>query len=139
MSAFTFKRLMKHRRIIKIAGSVTLILAFTLFNIGVPVSFYLCPMMNDNPAECPMMTNKPATGLSIVNTNPDCCGKVVLADRNTTPFVKAYSPEHEKVVGIVATNVDFMQKTFVSQPFVNSETPHLHFPPVFLLNSSLLI
>ncbi|HXG38616.1 MAG TPA: hypothetical protein VNL36_07590 [Bacteroidota bacterium] len=130
---------MKNRRTLKIAGSVTLILAFALFNIGVPVSFYLCPMMNDNPAVCPMMDNEPATGLSIVNTNTDCCGKVVLADRNTTPFVKAHFPEQERVVGILATNVDFIQNTFISQPFVSSDTPQLNLPPVFLLNSSFLI
>jgi hypothetical protein len=120
-------------------GSVTLLLAFVLFNIGVPVSFYLCPMMNNNPAECPMMGDTNAAGPSIVNPIPDCCAKVVLGDRNTTPFVKAHAPEHEKVVSILATNVDLVQKTFVAQRSRSAVIPLLHSPPVFLLNSSLLI
>lgn len=116
-----------------------LILAFALFNIGVPVSFYLCPMMNDNPAECPMMGNEPVADIAIVNANPSCCGKIVLADRNTTPFVKVQVPEQEKVVVILTTHLHYVQHTFIAQPFVRSAIPRLNSPPVFLLNSSLLI
>jgi hypothetical protein len=130
---------MKLHSTIRLAGSVILLLTFALFNIGVPVSFYLCPMMNAYPAECPMKADQPAAGLSIVNPTPDCCGKVVLGDRNTTPFVKAHSPEHEKVASVLATNVDLVHKIIIGKRSGSTGIPVLHSPPVFLLNSSLLI
>ena len=125
------------RKISKIVGSSALILAFGLFNVGLPVVLYLCPMMSQSG--CPMSHDSGNRGLSLVNQSPSCCGKVVVAERNTNPFVKIQQVEHQKASVVVIVHSDIQRTPFciTDQPFANASPPGD--PPLFLLNATFLI
>jgi hypothetical protein len=104
-----------------------------------PVYFYLCPMMSD---EMPMCDVSPASanGLSFTSITPDCCAKVFVAERKTTPFLKT------------AQGVPDLEWTCIAIldiPQTELETPlsascrsfpgSAESPPLFLLHSALLI
>jgi hypothetical protein len=139
MNWFSFIKSMHYRKAIRVFGSITLIVAFGVFNIGLPAALYLCPMMNDNPAACPMRSDVPTAELSITNVVSPCCSKVILAERNTTPFLKVQSIEQDKIVPLATLSPDTFEHIVFALPFASSDDLQLNSPPVFLLNSSFLI
>lgn len=120
--------------------SSALLAAFLLFNAGMPVYLYLCPMMSDENPVCDMSPAQ-ADGLSLTSITPDCCARVLVAERITTPFVKSdiKQPDVER---IQAEAPQASLPTFVGIPVVHADpTVPRSDPsaPLFLLHRSLLI
>jgi hypothetical protein len=67
----------------------TLIMAFLLFNVGLPVSMYLCPMMSPDLACCTLSSSKVDPTLSLTRQAMGCCTPVLIAERSTIPFIKS--------------------------------------------------
>ena len=127
----------------KIVSAVFLLVAFTLFNVGVPVVYYLCPMMSIEMPYCDMSPQKADGDAAIAGQTPACCSKVVVAERNTTPFVQLHSPHSLDFKSIV---VEFLipaslttSAVFASAIFDDGSPPQATSPPLFLLNAALLI
>ncbi len=122
-----------------ITFSVLLIAVFMLFNVGVPIVDYLCPMMSaDNPV-CGMMPSDISQQASLTNTIPACCAKYIVAERNTTPFVKIQDAVgHDELVPLQIYIFALQSPTErnLLAAHVTAESPPA---PLFLLNSSLLI
>jgi hypothetical protein len=117
-----------------------LLAAFLIFNFGMPVYFYLCPMMNDGMAMCDMSPAPSAGKVSLTSITPDCCARVFVADRKTTPFVKSAEEitPVSQVVAVLPAD-EFQIRTQCSSkpeaPLSSAESP----PPLFLLHSTFLI
>lgn len=130
---------MKLRKASKTVGAVTLIVAFGLFNIGLPVVMYLCPMMSGENPVCEM-SDSPSAGVpSIARQASDCCGKYLVAERNTAPFVKSHQVDQEKIAVSASLTEELRQNFFSVQHSTSVDSPHPHTLPLFLLNSTLLI
>ncbi len=127
------------RTIPHIIGSCALILAFGLFNVGLPVVLYLCPMMSSTSPACPMSNEGNAPGLSIVNQSAACCGKVIVAERHTTPFVKVQQPEHQKISLVILLDTTLQEHSFSSLTQTFDKPPPPGESQLFLLHSALLI
>lgn len=127
------------QKIFKIVGASALILTFGLFNVGLPVVLYLCPMMSSTRSACPMANETAANGSALLNQAPNCCGKVIIAERNTTPFVKVQQLQQEKILSLAVLTIDFQKQTTFRFDQTAVESPPLSDSPLFLLNSVLLI
>lgn len=124
---------------ISISVSVVLLAAFALFNVGMPVYFYLCPMMSD---EVPMCDLSPADadGLSYTSITPDCCAKLFVAERKTTPFLKTTEGLPDSEWECITILDDPRVNEPASLPALSHTTPSSpESPPLFLLHSALLI
>ena len=113
---------------------------FFVFIVGIPVVQSLCPMMEMNGGLCPMHQQGCNNGVSFTSQSRDCCSAKLVAERNTTPFVKfeekkTFSFEQLPVVfsdrNVLATS---SYSDAVDVPSADSSPPQL-----FLLNSSFLI
>lgn len=121
-----------------ISISLILLAAFALFNAGMPVYFYLCPMMSSDTPMCDM-SPAPSDGLSLTSVTPDCCARIFVADRQTTPFLKSSGPDLDR--SIVTPAIDgILPSLSVSQHVPQNATYVASSPPpLYLLNSALLI
>ncbi|HEX9614997.1 MAG TPA: hypothetical protein VGA55_05805 [Bacteroidota bacterium] len=119
--------------------SLILLAAFLVFNVGMPVYFYLCPMMSDESPMCDVFPAQSSAKLSLTTITPDCCAKVFVADRKTTPFLKAADENLQNTeVSIVPARVpDILEATGDFAEVTHA--PALSPPPLYLLNSTLLI
>jgi hypothetical protein len=79
---------MKHRNL-NILISSGLILAFTTFNVGIPIVKYLCPMMSRGNPNCEMIPPANNNALSFASEMTDCCAGHIIAERNTVPYLSA--------------------------------------------------
>lgn len=123
----------------KIVVNGAILLAFGLFNIGLPVVMYLCPMMSGENPVCEM-SDSPSAGVpSIARQASDCCGKYLVAERNTAPFVKNHQVDQEKIAVLASIKEDLRENFFDVQHSTFVELHHLNSLPLFLLNSTLLI
>lgn len=122
-----------------ISVSIVLLAAFALFNVGMPVYFYLCPMMSDEMPMCDVSPAK-ANGLSVTSINPDCCAKIFVAERKTTPFLKTTDGLPDFDLACVAQRDTSPQdeSSLLSAPSA-SLLRNAESPPLFLLHSALLI
>lgn len=122
-----------------ITFSVLLITVFMLSNIGMPVVMYLCPMMSaDNPV-CSMMPSENSKQVSITNTVPACCAKYIVAERNTTPFVKIQDAGVHGEAAPLRIRIFSVQIHPDQDLFAAHEVAESPPTPLFILNSSLLI
>lgn len=129
-------------RFLKIATSGILLLTFTLFNVGVPVVVYLCPLMSTESPVCDLSPAKGTDRPSITNQVPDCCAKIIVAERKTTPFEKVRSefrinPQAVALEPVAASN-KILSSALIFAPISDTGPPGTS-QPLFLLNSSLLI
>ena len=114
---------------------------FTLFNVGLPIVQYVCPMMRDGgTCECKTVTSKePALSFP----QGDCCNSHVLAERNTTPFLgsgKELAPGMEKMFVLSLTAPGLSQSSQIFQTLLPADTGPPRSPnSVYLLSSPLLI
>ncbi len=120
--------------------SLILIAVFTLFNVGLPVVNYLCPMMSSANPSCAMMPSSGGQDPAITNTLPSCCAKYIVAERNTTPFLKIQeAPSQLEAVTLVPA---FVSPDPISAARVllslRDEAPPPS-APLFILHSSFLI
>jgi hypothetical protein len=118
--------------------AAVLILVFALSNIGLPVVMYFCPMMQENPSECQTMCENPTTSLAIVNQNGPCCDSYIIAERNTTPFVKT-EKSNPSISLAIAPQIEQSATHIASVQFFQHEISPQASPPIFLLNSAFLI
>jgi hypothetical protein len=74
-------------KIFNILISSLMILAFTMFNVGIPVVTSLCPMMSMEYFSCKMMPPAIYGALSFTSEIPECCTSHIITERNTTPYL----------------------------------------------------
>ena len=86
-----------------------------------------------------MAKETPTNGSALVNQAPNCCGKVIVAERNTTPFVKVQQLQQEKISFFAIVNIDFQKQSTATRYQTAVESPPQSDSPLFLLNSVLLI
>lgn len=127
----------------KITVSIALIAVFALFNVGVPIVKYLCPMMSMENPTCDMSTSPYDGAIAYSTPTPNCCAKYIIAERNTTPYVsiqKYNAPVVEALAlaVIAAPAISDLQSSSILA--ANLSPPHARSSePLFLLNSSFLI
>lgn len=114
---------------------------FTLFNVGLPIVMFVCPMMSDGQVcDC---NSAPSEGLSISFEGANCCSHVVVAERNTMPFLgsaKYQVPAAEVVLVLSAMTMPIADPAHPEQFHYASDTgPPVSPNPIYLLSSALLI
>jgi hypothetical protein len=114
---------------------------FTVFNVGLPIVLFVCPMMNDRQAcDCHSVLND-----QIVLTYPGgcSCNHTVVAERNTTPFLSAtkyQAPGAEVVLVLSATTLPTVESPHAAQfDYTGNTGPPVSSNPIYLLSSALLI
>ncbi|HAL57036.1 MAG TPA: hypothetical protein DCP63_11330 [Bacteroidetes bacterium] len=127
----------------KISTSLLLVAVFTLFNIGLPVVMYVCPMMEMNGPCCQSPTDGGAVSHVFSNQGGDCCASYIIAERNTNPFlsVNSYQAPHPEIMSFIGAPVAAeVFLGFSSVAFGDRSPPEPSTTaPLFLLNSALLI
>ena len=120
-----------------------LVVVFGVFNIGVPIVHYLCPMMNDDVAACPKSQQSRSQDVSFTDQSPSCCASFIVAERNTTPFtsVEKFVSQQIQTQSLTVSNSCIAQFPLLSAtvPFGTSTSPPLSAEPLYILNSSILI
>jgi hypothetical protein len=120
--------------------SALLIAVFMLFNVGLPIVNYLCPMMSAENPTCAMMPSPGGQNAAITNIVPSCCAKYIVAERNTTPFLKIQEASaHLDAIALVPVAIS--PETLPAARLllsVREESPPSP-TPLFILHSSLLI
>jgi hypothetical protein len=127
-----------------IASTSIILLAFIVFNIGLPVVLSLCPMEMENFSSCCPQPMEAAEGNhSFSNQGGECCASYVAAERNTTPFVGSHRTEtpQPETVGFLNPSLlnggtlEVSSQALVAIAPILQESP----PSLFLLHSALLI
>ena len=129
-------------RFLKITTAGSLLFAFTLFNAGMPVVSYLCPLMSAESPACDLSPAKATDRPSVTNQVPACCEKIIVAERKTTPFVKVHAEFRGSLQTVVLEAIPVSDE--ISSPasffsLISDTGPPGPPQPLFLLNSSLLI
>jgi hypothetical protein len=132
---------MRHRRLNIFIGSFLAGLFF-VFNVGLPIVLFVCPMMAD--AQCPCSCSQPTSdGPSYTYLHSSCCNTSVLAERNTIPFLgsQKYEPPHSEVILQLAVRYQCTSELpddsgFMTVPDLGPPGPDI---PRYLLSSSFLI
>ena len=126
---------------INIFVAYTLAGLFTLFNVGLPIVLFVCPMMAESEVcDCHFV---PSNGIAISYPVGGCCNHTIAAERNTTPFLSAtkyQSPGAEVVLvlslaALPATN----PARSVEFDYAANTGPPVSANPIYLLSSALLI
>ena len=114
---------------------------FAVFNVGLPIILFMCPMMSAGQVcNC----NKAQTdGLTISYPTGDCCSHTIIAERNTTPFlssIKYQAPAPEVVLVLSSIALPSGNPAHLAHLDNSSNTgPPLPTAPIYILSSSLLI
>jgi hypothetical protein len=114
---------------------------FTVFNVGLPIVLFVCPMMSDGQVcDCAEVQSD---GLAISYPMGECCSHTIVAERNTTPFLssaKYQAPASEVVLVLSSIAMPSINPARTAQPDNSSNTgPPPATAPIYLLSSSLLI
>ena len=125
----------------KIIVAFTLAGLFTLFNVGLPIVLFVCPMMSGGQVcDCNMVQHD---GLAISYPMGGCCSHAVVAERNTIPFLgaeKYQAPASEVVLVLSSAAIPSINPAHTAQCDNSSNTgPPPAAAPLYLLSSSLLI
>ena len=123
------------------AAALVLVATVLLFNAGVPITKYLCPMMSAENPTCEMSVPSFGDIASITRQVPACCTKYIIAERNSTPYLKV---EHtlEAPLSCIALPADAHEdpSSGWAAPLAPDDTgPPLAQAPLYILNSTLLI
>jgi hypothetical protein len=132
---------MHHRRF-NIFVAAALATLFTVFNVGLPIVAYVCPMMASNRCTC-ACSPQSIEGPVITYVQMSCCNGSILAERNTVPFldVVKYEPPHSEVM-LVLSSSNHLAESISQHSFLPAGTdtgPPPTDTPLYLLSSSLLI
>ena len=115
---------------------------FTLFNVGLPIVTYVCPMMSGGKSTCDCRVPV-SKQIAFTYQRGDCCGTRVLAERNTNPFlsVAKYQTPCSEVVLVFSANTMHAATCPQMYPLAFSADtgPPVPAEPLYLLSSSLLI
>jgi len=114
---------------------------FTLFNVGLPIILFVCPMMNGaGVCDC---SNNETGGLVISYPSGECCNHAVVAERNTIPFLnssKYQAPSSEVVLVLSCATPASIEGGLTAQIDNSFNTgPPPGAAPIYLLTSTLLI
>jgi hypothetical protein len=114
---------------------------FTVFNVGLPIVLFVCPMMSGGQVcDCSKVPNN---GVAISYTIGECCTHTVVAERNTIPFLSAanyHAPFSEVVLVLSSIVLPSINPAHPAQLDLSSNTgPPFATAPIYLLSSSLLI
>lgn len=123
------------------AISLLLLAALALFNVGVPVYMYLCPMMDSDTPVCAMAPAE-ANGPSLTSVTPDCCAKYLVAERKTTPFVKTdvHQPADARHLVMVADLAEpTLPGSIVAIGLPGTSAHSVSSPPLQILHSTFLL
>jgi hypothetical protein len=141
----TFKEQML-KRILHIVIASVLVLVLAIFNVGIPIKTYLCPMMDMDDASCEMMPQADDGGLSYSAPLPDCCVGHIVAEGNTTPYI---SVEQFKTAHLVPLDQPavlpgtlasaFTQPSFTETACNSPSPPFRANVSLSILNSTFLI
>ncbi|HTK83366.1 MAG TPA: hypothetical protein VL633_13860 [Bacteroidota bacterium] len=121
-----------------------LALVFAVFNVGLPIVVYACPMMQQNASALPCCADNFSGSGSQIGRAIDrsCCKTVVAGERNTTEFVQA--KDHQSQVHTPITPL--FHQNAVEIMTVQGVSPQRHIaaavaspPDIPVLFSSLLI
>ncbi|MBI2619954.1 MAG: hypothetical protein HYW57_07720 [Ignavibacteriales bacterium] len=125
-----------------IVTAILLLGAFSFFNVGMPVYLYLCPMMSSQNPMCDMWAPASSSDSAVTNQTAACCAKVFVADRKTTPFLKAqdsFPGQDRPVVEVfIIEGADPVQANFYAVGSLEIQRTK-YAPPVFLLHSAFLL
>ena len=114
---------------------------FTVFNVGLPIVLFVCPMMSEGQVcDCNKVQND---GLAISYPAGECCSHTIAAERNTTPFLssaKYQAPASEVVLVLSSMALPSINLAYPAQLDISSNTgPPPTTTPIYLLSSALLI
>ena len=115
---------------------------FTIFNVGLPIALYVCPMMANERCTC--SCTKPSANQPVLTyVHTSCCNHSVLAERNTIPFLGShrYVPPPSEVMFVLTFGTPWTaQQPFqLSSLAISDPGPPASEIPLYLLSSSLLI
>jgi hypothetical protein len=114
---------------------------FTVFNVGLPIVLFVCPMMSDGQVcDCkPMSTDTPA----FTYEAGSCCTHTVIAERNTIPFLgaaKFQTPSAEVVLVLSPeASLTVEQSQLVPAGVASDTGPPGSVNPIYIITSALLI
>jgi hypothetical protein len=124
--------------------ALTLAGVFAVFNIGLPIVLYACPMMQQSSSTAACCINQSIQrGASIqISTDRSCCKTVYAADRNKTEFLQGKENPvvlHYSTVPLLHSVVDAPPSVLVLLPhYFNTDLPP-RFDDIPIAKSSLLI
>lgn len=121
--------------------TVVLVATVLLFNAGVPITKYLCPMMSSEKPTCEMSVPSFGDIASITRQVPACCTKYIIAERNSTPYLKVENTL-EAPLSFVALPADVPldpEDGWTVSLAPDDTGPPLARAPLYILNSTLLI
>lgn len=128
---------------LNIVVSFLLLLTFTVFSVGIPITKYVCLMMDEDNSFCDMMPQKSENQVSLTSQIPACCKSYIIAERNTVPFVKQ---ETKNTLAIEKNFIPAINDIIVAATSYrllpgqnNLFLMHQLGPPIQILNSTLLI
>ena len=130
---------MKPRSNIVIA--YTLAGLFALFNVGLPIVLFVCPMMS-NGQVCDCNTTS-TDQVSITYEHGNCCNHKVVAERNTIPFLSSskYQSPGSGVIFVLSSGmapcVQPAHELLIAR--VSNTGPPVPANPKYILSSALLI
>lgn len=132
---------MHHKRFNILIAS-TLAAFFVVFNVGLPIALYVCPMMANE--RCTGACSLPATdGVALTFVHTSCCNHSVLAERNTVPFLGAtkYEPPHAETMLVLTSAGQWAgQQAFRLDLLAMADTgPPPSDTPLYLFSASLLL
>jgi hypothetical protein len=119
----------------------TLVAVILLFNAGIPVTVYLCPMMSAENPTCEMSVPSFGDIPSLTKQVPSCCNKYIVAERNSTPYLKfenLLTVDHSVAIFASDQSMD-TRSGWSAPPLLLDAGPPRHNLPLYLLSSSLLI
>jgi hypothetical protein len=133
-------------RIFNIFISSLMAFVFTVFNIGIPIVTYICPMMSNNSPTCEMMPPATRSALSFTSEIPDCCTSHIIAERNTTPYLSLKQfkvlhllPLDHNTIIADAPYLMFGRFSLTEVQCVSPSPPFSENVSLSILNSTLLI
>jgi len=118
-----------------------LVATVVLFNAGVPIATYVCPMISAEKPTCEMSVPTFGDIPSITRQIPACCIKYIIAERNATPYLKLEN-RFEAPLSFIALPAETAEDPSDgwNSPLAPDDTgPPLATAPLYILNSSLLI
>jgi len=115
---------------------------FTVFNVGLPIVLFVCPMMSNGTGVCECAEIH-HDGLAISYPGGSCCNHSILAERNTTPFLSAskYQVPASEIV-LMLSEATAPTSTYQIPPQILSYSdsgPPVSSTPLYILSATLLI
>lgn len=127
---------------LKISTSIALIVSISVFNIGIPIVLYFCPMV-ESASACCQVPGEGRDGTHTVGRQVHgCCAMFVGAERNTTPYrlAQTFQDFGLKLAAFLESGSSTGQDRFRIERSIDlAPNPSHTRQPLYVLNSSFLI